>query len=533
MLPANNQPSSSWSAKLATSISLVFLFGFVVATRWPLAPRYLYYFDSANFALALEYFNPALHQPQPPGYPLFVLLIRLIHLWVKAPEQVLLIAGILASLAATVLAMYLARAIFGRPAGVLAAVLLVSDPTFWFAGVTNQIRLFLAVIAVGIGLLAWRALESHQPRRLYALFASLGIAAGFRPETALLFLPLLLWVWWRSGRSPRRLITASALMAACALPWFFFTMQAMGGPRAMLGTLQDYAAVQFGSSSLFFGATRRAAYKMFASAVVWTFLGTLAWIWAIPISGKSALGASPKLTCLFLVIGFAPTFLFSAMIHIGDPDQALAAIALLSVLGGGILRGLLLKAPFLSPVSLATVVLASHALIFFHPPGRLGRATGYQAVAAVDRMTTEAIESVRAVRGPSALTIVHYGSLVASRHLSYYFPEAYVIVLPAPGGPVDERPQKFYRHQPLPVSQAAGLSVPPDSGRILCFPPPKSGPTDFAGWQRSGPIYLSRLGACYLDFDRPLSGDPSSRQTGLHAIPRCPARDWAQCILAA
>jgi hypothetical protein len=52
---------------------------FIVVTRWPLAPRYLYYFDSANFALSLEKFDPAIHQPQPPGYALFVGLIRLIH----------------------------------------------------------------------------------------------------------------------------------------------------------------------------------------------------------------------------------------------------------------------------------------------------------------------------------------------------------------------------------------------------------------------------------------------------------------------
>jgi hypothetical protein len=36
---------------------LALLFVFIVATRRPLAPRYLYYFDSANFALSLEHFN--------------------------------------------------------------------------------------------------------------------------------------------------------------------------------------------------------------------------------------------------------------------------------------------------------------------------------------------------------------------------------------------------------------------------------------------------------------------------------------------
>src|SRR5436309_13062335 len=30
--------------------------------------------DSINFALGLRHFNPALHQPHPPGYPVYMLL---------------------------------------------------------------------------------------------------------------------------------------------------------------------------------------------------------------------------------------------------------------------------------------------------------------------------------------------------------------------------------------------------------------------------------------------------------------------------
>src|SRR5579885_584151 len=63
----------------ATALFLLLLCVFIAVTRWLAAPKYLYYFDSANFALSLEHFDPALHQPQPPGYPLFVGLIRVIH----------------------------------------------------------------------------------------------------------------------------------------------------------------------------------------------------------------------------------------------------------------------------------------------------------------------------------------------------------------------------------------------------------------------------------------------------------------------
>src|SRR3954463_411244 len=155
---------------------------YLVATRWPLAPHYLYYFDSANFALALENFNPALHQPQPPGYPLFVGLTRLIHFFVLRPEHVFLIAGLLAACGAVVLIRLLAREIFGAPAGMLAGALLASNPVFWFGGLTNQIRVFLAVSALAVALFAWRALRHpDRPVWLYATFAAIAIGGGFRP----------------------------------------------------------------------------------------------------------------------------------------------------------------------------------------------------------------------------------------------------------------------------------------------------------------------------------------------------------------
>src|ERR1051326_7794958 len=109
-------PSGRYSS-VATTIFTSLLVAFIVATRWPLAPRYLYYFDSVNFALALENFNPALHQPQPPGYPLFVALARVFHLWIAAPHFVFLVMGILAALGAVVLIRILAREMFGEPAG--------------------------------------------------------------------------------------------------------------------------------------------------------------------------------------------------------------------------------------------------------------------------------------------------------------------------------------------------------------------------------------------------------------------------------
>jgi hypothetical protein len=478
----------------STPSVLALLFVFIVATRWPLAPRYLYYFDSANFAFSLEHFNPALHQPQPPGYPLYVLLIRAIHLFVQPAEKVLLISGLLAAFAAIALILFLARDLFDQAAGVFAAVLLASDPAFWFGGITNEIRIFLAAGALGVGLLAWRALtrpaETHW---LYAAYGALGIAAGFRPELGPLLLPLLVWVWWASGRSLRGLAVAATALAATTLPWLAAVVWIAGGPREFLHICTDYADDQFGGSSLLFGASGGAAWHMFAACAIWTFLGALVWLWAAPVRARRIFRANPR-AALFLVLGFVPVFVFSGVVHIGDPDQALASVAFVSILGGGVLAALRPQWSARDLYIAAALAIAAHAITFFRPPGQLARASSYKAVAAVDRFTRGAIDSVRSLAPSGPLTIVHYGSPVASRQLSYYFPDAYVVVLPSPGHSADEGVEVFHRHATFASPAGTRVELPGGPNMLVCVR--ATTPRNPAIWAKAGPIYYRKWAGC-------------------------------------
>src|SRR5262245_45337341 len=76
---------------------VLLIFVLLAATRIPLAPKYLYSFDSVNFALALDEFNPTKHQPQPPGYPMFVGLTWIVRLVMPRAEDALVAAGLVMS----------------------------------------------------------------------------------------------------------------------------------------------------------------------------------------------------------------------------------------------------------------------------------------------------------------------------------------------------------------------------------------------------------------------------------------------------
>ncbi|MDE3165684.1 MAG: DUF2723 domain-containing protein [Acidobacteriota bacterium] len=477
----------------APRIYSLFLVAFLVLSRWFAAPAYLYYFDSANFALALENFNPALHQPQPPGYPLFVALTRLIDVFLDDPQQIMLVAGLIGGIAAVMLVLYLGTLMFNRTAGILAAALLATDPVFWFGGVTNQVRIFLALGMAAVCLLGWRALcAPEHPRRLYLLFAGVGIAAGFRPIETWLLLPLALWIWHRTGHSYRRLLLACAALAGTTVPWLAAVLLRSGGPGAFLHLVNEYAVSQFGGTSAMYGARSRAAWHMALEALGWTGLGALVWIWALPFLRRRAFPAGARLHAAFLAIALVPPLVFSAVVHVGDPDQTLASVTILSVAGGAVISGLLASSSPARVYAAAVLLMLAHTAHFFRAPFHLAEAASYNAVRSVDLLTTGAIRSIADLRGGGPVTIVHFGSPVSFRQIEYYFPEDHVVALP--GSPVQPDPGgatfTYFRHQAVAVPRGAAGRIGAGSKRLICLPPGNTPGNALPGWRRQGQVFL-------------------------------------------
>jgi hypothetical protein len=489
----------------------------LAATRWPLAPKHLYFFDSANFALALENFDPVLHQPQPPGYPLFVGLTRLIHIWVADPQQVFLIAGLLAAWLAVLLSAALGARMFGWKAGVLAAALLFANPPFWLGGITNQIRVFLAVGSLCTALFAWRAIEKNaSPVWFYATFGWLGVAAGFRPVESIFLLPLLLWVWRRSGYSPRRLAVGILILCATVAPWAAVTVAAMGGRHRVVEVLWGYANEQFHGSSRLFGAGGPAASQMLAEAVVWNFLGAAAWIWALPLRAVRQAYAGWGIHTRFLLVWFLPPFLFSAFVHIGDPDQALTTIPALCLFGGAVLSCLVEGHRRRRVWAMSAAAVVAGSLLFFLPPRwKLARAASYRAVAPIGRITDAAISAIDEVSKDDRSVIIDYGFPVSYRQIAYYFPDDYVVFLPGmPSSPASAGDASVFLHHKSSARSDGNNIVLPPGGKVLFLLPQGVTPRELAPelplTSRKGRVFYTtslpqqqfRFGAYRLTVDR-------------------------------
>lgn len=405
----------------------------VALSRWPLTPRYLYFFDSINFALALEEFDPSQHRPQPPGYPLFVAFTRALRWLTITSEQTLILAGILISALGLFLAWKVGKEIFSARAGLIAALLLVLNPAFWLAGITNQVRTCLAAGTCAVALLAWRAAEPGAPKKwFYAAAAALGVAAGFRPDLLLFLTLLLVWVGLRGRRPLRQWLSAALFLAVTAGPWLGYTILVTGGPKQFFGVLGEYASTQFSASSLLLGADAGSAWRMVKAAIIWNSLGVLTWVWVLPFVRPRLVPPALRRAAPFLLVWFLPAFLFHAFIHVGDPDHTLVTVPILCLVGGALLSELPERSPASHRRRQAWAVAAAvtlNAVVFFRPLPGIAKACSYRAARSLDLTVTAVFNSIRELRRARPIVFVSYRSLATWRHLYYYFPGVPLFVL--------------------------------------------------------------------------------------------------------
>ena len=315
---------------------LATLFGFSILmvglTRLPFFPSHLYSFDSVNLALALERFDPMLHQPQPPGYPLFVLEARLMDVLFGSAERTFAVLGVLVSGLAVGMLYLVGKELFSPWAGMVAAALLFVNPPFWFSSLTSPLRPHLALVSVAVAYFCWRAKRGER-RPLYAASLALGIGGGARPELFLLLLPLWIWAAWQT-RERKAVMRGALILTGSMLVWAAVLVAASGGPQRLFALFSDYWFVQTEYTSVVLDpgtSWRRAVGR----AVIWTGLGTLPWIWTLPFAW-TARGTTPDWVrkAVFLGLWLVPGWAFFLAVHIGDPDHTLGIVPALCLLGG-------------------------------------------------------------------------------------------------------------------------------------------------------------------------------------------------------
>jgi hypothetical protein len=215
-------------------LPLMLLIVAVAATRWAFRSNYLYDLDSMNFALAMQRFDPRVHQPHPPGYFLYIYLGRLLNVVFHDANLALVVLSVLASCGAVIVIYAMALEWFGAPSARFAGVLFLFSPLAWFHGTVALTYIVEAFCSALTGYFCWRIVRGEK-RFVIPAGIVLGLSAGIRPSSLLFLTPLFLF----SLRKPTpmgRLVGVAALLATLTA-WFVPMVVAAGGIRVYFEAL--------------------------------------------------------------------------------------------------------------------------------------------------------------------------------------------------------------------------------------------------------------------------------------------------------
>jgi hypothetical protein len=316
-----------------------------VVTRVPFAARRLWDHDSVQFALGVEKYDLAAHHPHPPGYPLYVAVLKLLAmLGVDSLHGMVALSILAAALGAGLIVPLTARlaaaaaergvraagkaglandasvasnagltsgagsagvaggdrrglAAGAVRAGALAAALYVFNPLLWFYGELPLVYAVEGGMTVGLAYAALRMADGRGP--FLAACAAFALAGGVRPSTLVLLLPLFLlgaWHAWRRGATAGTMAAGGALGAAVGLAWLAPLLAATGGLAAYRRIGSDHFSALLPYTSILYGAGWKALAHNLTIMTKWFLQGVvpaavaLAALW-LPLPRRRAVAA--------------------------------------------------------------------------------------------------------------------------------------------------------------------------------------------------------------------------------------------------
>jgi len=423
-----------WEGRDWLITAALFLAAFL--TRIPFRTTLLYAWDSVLYTRAIEHFDVTVHQPQPPGHIFYVGLVWLVNRRFGDPNAAMVWISIFSAAAAVAALYWLGRIIFGRDAGLAAALLLATSLSFWSlseVALPYTLLGFLSTIVAGMIYLTWEGGGS------WVLPASLALAlaSGFRQDLLPFLLPLLALGIWNKGRW--RLAGAAGLLVLGIAAWYIPSALLSGGfgPYREASSLQsDYLITYFSVFGIGVAALATNAYTLLR----FLLYGLSAALALVPIFLLTVLlprtrGRLWDRRLLFLAVWMAPSLLFYFFIHIGEFGYIfsfLPAALLLGVRGLQIFAGRLVEmkvrksdttvpaanAPRLVQWIVSALVMAMVAVNMFlflilSPPLSANR------LAARDGILRSKIDTIRVRFRPDSTFII---SIFDYQQASYYLP---------------------------------------------------------------------------------------------------------------
>lgn len=452
---ANARPSGSLCplpvrAFLASALVLSVL---VLATRLPLASSYLFSWDSANFALALDDYSVPAHRPHPPGYPLYVASAWLVRNLVGDANAAFVALSVIASTGGAVLLLGLAWRLLGGWGAAVAAALFLTSPNVWGHALVAYPYAFLALVATAI---AWITAEAHWGRRNLSTLGGLllGLGAGFRPDLLLLLGPL--WALGALRGGGWGLARGAGAVAVAVLVWLVPMLERSGGWESYLEAASlygDYWTVPTQTVAAFVHAVRTNLGTLLSYLYQTTGpLFSLLLVYGVGrLLPRTSLSRQPALAVVPLWV--APPLAVYTLFHIGNLGYLLSITPAFAIWGAAAALALaedaaeyVRRAEVVRPVLVGVTLLAAaaNAALFLLLSGPVS----LREVRDVDAELRDGIALIRQYPAESTLVV----SFDRYRQYAYYLPRR--------------------ERMGLVQSALAQLGTLPPSSRVTLDPPP-------------------------------------------------------------
>jgi hypothetical protein len=404
-------------------IDEVILVAATALTRYAFRSHYLYDIDSVNFALALKNFDPAVHQPHPPGYFLYVYLGRLVDLLFHDANAAFVAISILFSCGAVAMIYVLANDWFGRNAARFAGLIFVFSPLAWFHGTVALTYAVEAFFSALTGYLCWR-IRSGASRLVVPAAIVVGLAAGFRPSSLLLLSPLLLFSLRKVGR--RQAAGAVAALVLTLLAWVIPMLRITGGGAYISSFVSLWMTVP-SRGTVFNSSLLNSVAR--ACVIVGIYLLCFGCAAILPVLGRGRKTARRQ--TVFTRVWMAPGLLFFTFVYLKFVNSgyllALAppVCAWMGLWASAWYANLLWRRP-LKILLIASAAAANAAIFIFLPV--------YCSWGAERRFESEiatVTDSLRQLASPRDAVIVGFDShFLGYRHAGYYLPAYLTIQFP-------------------------------------------------------------------------------------------------------
>lgn len=308
-----------------------------IGVRLPFRAEFLTNWDSVNFALGVETFDLATHQPHPPGYLGWVELSRLATWLTGDPNAAMTLLSAVSGAAATALAYLLARRFVARRAALVVALLFSTAPLIWYYSVVALSYMTTGAVAMALLLALLVALEDRSVRALLVASVLLAVVGALRPTDEAMLFPawaiVVLTFGWRSR------VRATIVMGVLSLAWVAPLVWLSGGLGAFAGEGSAVADLAGGRTWVFGGNLAGIGQNlgMVAGGLALGLFGGLAVLVAARARGIHPFGGLAVDQRRLLVAWVLPPLLVYLLIHTGQLGYVLL---LLPVAYVGVARAL-------------------------------------------------------------------------------------------------------------------------------------------------------------------------------------------------